>query len=143
MGIRNKVIAGAMTAAALGVGLVVAPTADAATGSCASYDACLYYNSNFQGAIFGDSSGTSQGADNYGSPNWYTFGGGNGAGLPVKNNAASVWDFDPNYSVTIYYYSNMATGPSQYFKRGTGGNLNSTMKNNNASQCFDFYQVCP
>lgn len=35
------------------------------------------------------------------------------------------------------------TGPKQNFKRGTGGNLNATLKNNNASQRYDFFDVCP
>lgn len=141
MGMRNKVMAGALTAAALGVGLVAAPAAEA-VGCNSSIGACLYYNSNFQGATFWDQNGNSKGAENYGAPNWYTFSGGNGAGIYVKNNAASVYNYDTNYSVTIYYNSNNS-GPSQYIKRGTGANLNSTLKNNNASQCFDFYAECP
>ncbi|WP_051858673.1 peptidase inhibitor family I36 protein [Streptomyces cellulosae] len=143
MRIRNKVVAGALTAAGLGIGLIAAPAAEAAAcNPSAGIGACLYYNSNFSGAQFQDGSGNSQSPENYGAPNWYTFSGGNGAGLYVKNNAASVYNYDTNYSVTIYYNSNNS-GPSQYFKRGTGANLNSTLKNNNASQCFDFYAVCP
>ncbi|MET7288504.1 hypothetical protein [Streptomyces sp. NPDC005573] len=141
MGMRNKVAAGAVAAAALGVALVAAPAAEAA-GCNSSVGACIFYNSNFQGATFWDPDGTSHGADNYGEPNWYTFSGGNGSGIYVKNNAASVYNYDSSYSVTIYYNSNMS-GPSQYIKRQTGANLNSTLKNNNASQCFDFYAVCP
>ncbi len=143
MGIRNKVAAGALTAAALGVGLIAAPAAQAGTcNPSGGIGACLYYNSNYQGAQFQDGAGNSRTPENYGAPNWYTFSGGNGSGLYVKNNAASVYNYDTEYSVTIYYNSNNS-GPSQYFKRGTGANLNSTLKNNNASQCFDFYAVCP
>src|SRR5262249_28809674 len=99
MGIRNKVVAGAMTAAALGVGLVAAPAASA--DSCnRTIGACIFYNSGYSGASFWDGGGNSHTPENYGAPNWYTFSGGNGSGLYVKNNAASVYNYDTNYSVT-------------------------------------------
>lgn len=60
----------------------------------------------------------------------------------MKNNAASAWNFNLNYSVTVYFNSNNS-GPSQFIKRLTGANLNDQLKNNNASQCLDFFQYCP
>ncbi|MFJ4671291.1 MULTISPECIES: peptidase inhibitor family I36 protein [Kitasatospora] len=120
------------------------PAASAAPnpGTCSGSDFCLYFNSDFKGATFEDGRGNSQTPENYGAPNWYRFSGGNGAGSYVKNNAASAWNFNLNYSVTVYFNSNNS-GPSQFIKRLTGANLNDQLKNNNASQCLDFFQYCP
>lgn len=135
-------VAGAVALSAAGASLVGATSANATAGPCASEEACLFFNSNYQGATFSDGRGNSQTPENYGDPNWYTFSNGNGAGYYVKNNAASVWNYDMNYSLTIYFNSNNM-GPSQYIKRGTGANLNTQLKNNDASQCYDFFNVCP
>lgn len=123
-----------------GIGLIGATPASATgTGSCDdTIDACLYFNSNLAGAKYGDSRGSTRSIENYTG----TFGGGNGAGYPVKNNAASVDNMNYNYSVTIYYNSNYG-GPKQKISRNSWANLNSSLKNNNASQCFDTYNVCP
>ncbi|MFE9426456.1 hypothetical protein ACFYNO_26240 [Kitasatospora sp. NPDC006697] len=147
---RRRTVAGLLATAALGTGLLgtglltAAPAYADGPGSCPSYDACLFYNSNFQGSYFGDSAGNSQTPENYLYNSWYTFAGGNGsgAGQYVKNNAASVYDYDINYSVTIYYNSGNA-GPRQTIGPDAGANLDRDVKNNNASQCFDFFQECP
>ncbi|MED7947483.1 hypothetical protein ACFVYP_29390 [Kitasatospora sp. NPDC058201] len=102
MTIRTKVAAGVMSIAALGLGAVSASPAAASSGYCASYDACLYYSPNFQGAFFGDGSGTSQGYETYQDDSAYTFGGGGaGNGQYVRNNAASVINNNTTYSLTI------------------------------------------
>jgi peptidoglycan hydrolase-like amidase len=49
----------------------------------------------------------------------------------VKNNAASVWN-RTSKTVRVYFNSNFA-GASQDFAPGVKGNLNATLKNNNAS----------
>ena len=144
MSVSKAIFAGVMSVAALGAVIAAAPAASAAPnpGTCQVVDVCLYYNSGYQGATFGDGNGNSQKPENYGAPNWYVFSGGSGAGIDVKNNAASVYNFDINDTATIYVNSNN-TGPHQSFPPNTGGNLNSGLKNNEASQCLDFFQTCP
>jgi len=142
MRIAKSLAVGAVFSSLIGAAFVGAESASASAGPCAAQEACLFFNSGYQGATFSDGAGNSQTPENYGAPNWYTFSNGNGAGIYVKNNAASVFDYDTNYSVTIYYNSDN-TGPKQYIKRGTGANLNSDLKNNDASQCYDFFQACP
>ncbi|MFD9066960.1 peptidase inhibitor family I36 protein [Kitasatospora purpeofusca] len=144
MKLKGSIKIGVAAVLAVGSFALSAPTASAAPnpGTCSGQDFCLYYNSNFQGATFEDGRGSSQASENYGAPNWYTFSGGNGAGVNVKNNAASAWNFNFNFSVTVYYNSN-SSGPNQYIKRLTGANFNDQLKNNNASQCLDAFQPCP
>ncbi|GAA4640574.1 hypothetical protein GCM10023196_106650 [Actinoallomurus vinaceus] len=99
-------------------------------GNCDSGEFCYYYNSNEAGSVsdFTDS------LDDYGTtqPTCYDFkGAGAGKGVCVKNNAASVWN-RANKTVRVYFNSNFA-GASQDFAPGAKGNLNATLKNNNAS----------
>ncbi|MEV4620070.1 peptidase inhibitor family I36 protein [Asanoa sp. NPDC049573] len=118
------------------VGVVVAPGAASAAGRdgvCDSGEFCYYYNSNEAGSVsdFTDSQ------DDYGAtqPTCYEFkGAGNGKGLCVKNNAASVWNRSSK-TVRVYFNSNFG-GASQDFAAGAKGNLNATLKNNNASHEF-------
>jgi hypothetical protein len=113
--------------------VVVAPGAASAAGrdgTCDSGEFCYYYNSNEAGSVsdFTDSE------DDYGTtqPTCYEFkGAGSGEGVCVKNNAASVWN-RTSKTVRVYFNSNFA-GASQDFAAGAKGNLNSTLKNNNAS----------
>ena len=115
------------------VGVAVAPGAAFAAdrdGTCDSGEFCYYYNSNEAGSVsdFTDS------VDDYGTtqPTCYDFkGAGAGQGLCVKNNAASVWNHT-SQTVRVYFNSNNA-GASQDFAPGAKGNLNATLKNNNAS----------
>ncbi|MEU7798742.1 peptidase inhibitor family I36 protein [Micromonospora arborensis] len=119
--------------AAVLVGVAVAPGAASAAerdGTCDSGEFCYYYNSNQAGSIsdFTDSQ------DDYGTtqPSCYEFkGAGSGKGLCVKNNAASVWN-RTSKTVRVYFNSNFA-GATQDFAAGAKGNLNATLKNNNAS----------
>lgn len=136
MSIRTKVVAAAATAAALGAVVAGAAPASASSGGCVwGVDACLFFHSGVNGAYYGDG-----GNDNYGYPNWDRFGGcyGNcdGGNVLVKNNAASVWNMNPN-TVRIFYYSNQNyNGPFQDIPGQSSADLNSQLKNNNASQAF-------
>jgi murein DD-endopeptidase MepM/ murein hydrolase activator NlpD len=127
-----------MTTAAIALGgaatALMAP-ASAATrnGTCESGEFCYYFNSNNQGSV---SDFTGSIAD-YGTtqPSCYDFkGAGNGKGKCVKNNAASVWNRSSK-TVRVYFNSNYG-GSYQDFKAGAKGNLNGTLKNQNASHQF-------
>lgn len=102
-------------------------------GTCDTGEFCYYYNSDEAGSV----SDFSDSLDDYGTtePSCYDFkGSGNGKGVCVKNNAASVWN-RTGKTVRVYFNSNYA-GASQDFAAGVKGNLNSTLKNNNASHQF-------
>ncbi|HEX5201732.1 MAG TPA: SpoIID/LytB domain-containing protein [Actinoplanes sp.] len=130
---RSKMLGILAVAVTVLVGVTVAPGAASAAGrdgTCDSGEFCYYYNSNEAGSVsdFTDS------VDDYGTtqPTCYEFkGAGNGQGVCVKNNAASVWN-RTSKTVRVYYNSNNA-GASQDFAPGAKGNLNATLKNNNAS----------
>src|SRR5690242_12075663 len=122
----------AVVVSALAGATVVAAPAFAADrdGRCDSGEFCYYFNSDQAGSVsdFTDSQ------DDYGTtqPSCYEFkGAGEGQGVCVKNNAASVWN-RTGKTVRVYFNSNFA-GTSQDFAAGTKGNLNATLKNNNAS----------
>jgi hypothetical protein len=100
-------------------------------GSCESGEFCYYYNS-YKGGSMRDFSSSSLASYISSTGSCYTFkSAGAGQGVCVKNNAASVWNRTP-YTVKVYYNSNYG-GASQSFASGASGNLNSTLKNNNAS----------
>ncbi|MFI9783597.1 hypothetical protein ACIHEI_08850 [Kitasatospora sp. NPDC051984] len=144
MKIRSKIAAGAISIAALGLGLISASPASAyaSPGDCSNAGACLFYSPGFSGAYFGDTSGTSKGYEDYPYNSTYTFGGGgSGSGQYVRNNAASVYNYNSSDSVWIYY-SPGGYGVSQRFYPKSGGDLISALRNNNASQCFDTYGIC-
>ena len=116
-------------------GFVVTQPAAAAgrDGVCDAGEFCYYYNSNEAGSVsdFTDS------VDDYGAsqPTCYEFkGAGNGQGLCIKNNAASVWNRS-SQTVRVYFNSNYA-GSYQDIAAGAKANLNATLKNNDASHQF-------
>jgi peptidoglycan hydrolase-like amidase len=115
------------------VGIAVAPGAAFAAdrdGDCDSGEFCYYFNSNQAGSV----SDFSDSQDDYGAtqPSCYEFkGAGEGKGVCVKNNAASVWN-RTGKTVRVFFNSNFA-GSHQDFAAGAKGNLNATLKNNNAS----------
>ena len=118
-----------------GAALVPASPASAATrnGVCESGEFCYYFNSNNQGSV---SDFTGSVAD-YGAkqPSCYDFKGpGAGKGKCVKNAAASAWNRGSK-TVRVYFNSNYG-GRYQDFKPGAKGNLNSGLKNQNASHKF-------
>ncbi|MET9631252.1 peptidase inhibitor family I36 protein [Lentzea sp. NPDC006480] len=110
-----------------------AATANAATarnGVCEDGEFCLYYNSNQAGSISDFNTSISDYGDE--QPSCYEFkSDGNGKGLCVKNEAASVWNRTDN-KVTVYFNSGYA-GPSQTIAANSKANLNSDLKNENAS----------
>jgi murein DD-endopeptidase MepM/ murein hydrolase activator NlpD len=123
---------GALALAVAAPALAVGTPASAASrdGRCDSGEFCYYFNSNQAGSI-SDFTGS---ISDYGTtqPSCYDFkGAGNGKGLCVKNNAASVWNRTSG-PVTVYFNSGYA-GASQGFGSGVKGNLNATLKNENAS----------
>jgi hypothetical protein len=102
-------------------------------GVCDTGEFCYYFNSGEAGSI---SDFTGSIAD-YGTtqPSCYDFkGAGNGKGVCVKNNAASVWNRSSK-TVRVYFNSGYA-GAHQDFAPGAKGNLNATLKNQNASHQF-------
>lgn len=112
--------------------LVGAAPAQAAgrDGTCDNGEFCLYYNSDQAGSV-SDFTGS---LGDYGAtqPDCYEFkGAGAGKGVCVKNNTASVWNRTGS-TVRVYVNSNYGGG-TQDFAAGAKGNLNGTLKNNNAS----------
>ncbi|NKZ02302.1 peptidase inhibitor family I36 protein [Actinomadura latina] len=136
MSTLNKILTATTAAVALGgAAAALASPASAASrdGVCNSGEFCYYYNSNNAGSI---SDFTGSVAD-YGTtqPSCYDFkGAGNGKGKCIKNEAASVWNRSSK-TVRVYFNSNYG-GTYQDFKAGAKGNLNSSLKNQNASHQF-------
>ncbi|GAA4630963.1 SH3 domain-containing protein [Actinoallomurus vinaceus] len=132
----NKILTVATAVAALGGSvLATASPASAASrnGKCESGEFCLYFNSGNKGSV---SDFTGSVAD-YGTkqPSCFDFkGSGAGKGKCVKNSAASVWNRSSK-TVRVYFNSNYG-GRYQDFKAGAKGNLNSGLKNQNASHEF-------
>ena len=104
----------------------------------------LYYNSNESGAsaYFHGNINNYAGYSEYCEEATvceyvYVFSEGNGSGQAVKNNAASGHNDSGVYEFTVFYNSGYS-GPSQTFGVEYSGasaqNLNSTLKNENASQ---------
>ncbi|MCL2423530.1 MAG: peptidase inhibitor family I36 protein [Micrococcales bacterium] len=132
---RLPAILAAVTVAAAGlVGLQASPSQAAGRdGVCDPGEFCYYYNSSYGGSV-SDFTGS---VGDYGTsqPSCYEFkGAGAGKGRCIKNDAASVWNRTDKV-VRVYYNSNYA-GAYQDFQPGTKGNLNATIKNNNASHQF-------
>lgn len=138
MNMRRMLAATAAVGVALTVSLAAVPTAFAAEGdgNCTSNDVggadlCLYYNSNLSGARFNDPY-----TDNYAGRVFVAWSGGSaGAGQLVKNNAASARNYDATFTAIVWFNSNQA-GPNEAVAPLTWLNLDSTLKNNNASQSW-------
>ncbi|MFC7218658.1 hypothetical protein ACFQLX_10835 [Streptomyces polyrhachis] len=135
MHIRKLIAATAVMAGAVAGTLA---TASPASAAALRYDcrnngeACLYYNSSTYGfgAYFKQTWDVSSYAGFY-----FKSGakGGAGAGVEVKNNAAAV-DNNTPARFRVYYNSNWSCSfACQTFNEYSWGNLNPTMKNNNAS----------
>nr|BFE77350.1 hypothetical protein GCM10020092_106510 [Actinoplanes digitatis] len=109
-------------------------SAAARDGVCDSGEFCYYYNSDNEGSI-SDFTGS---AEDYGTeqPSCYDFKGSRhaGKGMCIKNEAASVWNRSTT-TVRVHFNSNFG-GAHQDFAVGAKGNLNATLKNNNASHQF-------
>ena len=132
----SKVLTMSTAALALGgaASAMLSPASAAArNGVCETGEFCYYYNSGNAGSV-SDFTGS---VANYGTtqPSCYDYKGtGAGKGLCIKNDAASVWNRSTK-TVRVYYNSNYA-GAYQDFKAGDKGNLNATLKNQNASHQF-------
>ncbi|MFA1549735.1 peptidase inhibitor family I36 protein [Actinomadura chokoriensis] len=102
-------------------------------GVCDSGEFCYYFNSGNKGSL---SDFTGSVADlGAKQPSCYEFkSAGTGKGKCVKNNAASVWNRSSK-TVRVYFNSGYG-GKYQDFKAGAKGNLNSSLKNQNASHQF-------
>ncbi|QFG22301.1 peptidase inhibitor family I36 protein [Actinomadura sp. WMMB 499] len=136
MSTRNRILTATTAAIALGgaAAVLAAPASAAArNGVCENGEFCYYYNSGNKGSV-SDFTGS---VANYGTeqPSCYEYKGpGNGKGECIKNDAASAWNRS-NKTVRVYYNSNYG-GRYQDFKPGAKGNLNASMKNQNASHQF-------
>jgi len=116
------------------LGFQAAPSfAASRDGVCQAGEFCYYYNSGQAGSV-SDFTGS---ISNYGTDKatCYVYKGpGNGKDRCIKNDAASVWNRS-NQTVRVYYNSNYG-GAYQDFAPGAKGNLNATLKNENASHQF-------
>lgn len=140
---RVLVVLAALIAASTG-SIVVAPAATAATvNGCPEVYLCFYFNSDFEGAradyLRSDGNLDNETFNKRGTD-------GNGQGRVVKNNAASVVN-NWSYYATVYYNSGCnGSVASQTFGAYRKGNLNATMKNENASfkwpASFGAYSDC-
>ncbi|GAB2821889.1 hypothetical protein GCM10022221_19980 [Actinocorallia aurea] len=122
--------AGGLAFGAMAFATASPAAAAARNGVCEPGEFCLYFNSGNKGSL-SDFLGS---VADYGAeqPTCYDFKGpGNGKGECVKNAAASVWNRTPK-TVRVFYNSGHA-GASQDFKSGVRGDLNGTLKNQNAS----------
>ncbi len=128
---RTLGIVAVLVSALAGVTVAAGPASAAGRdGTCDGGEFCYYFNSNEAGSV----SDFTTSMDDYGAtqPSCYEFkGAGAGKGVCVKNNAASVWN-RTSKTVRVYFNSNFA-GASQDFAPGAKGNLNATLKNQNAS----------
>ncbi|MFI6499847.1 peptidase inhibitor family I36 protein [Nonomuraea typhae] len=132
----TRILTATTAAMALG-GTVLATSAPASAtnrnGVCEPGEFCYYFNSNNQGSV-SDFTGS---VGDYATkqPSCYDFKGpGNGKGKCIKNAAASVWNRSSK-TVRVFFNSGH-TGTHQDFAAGARGNLNPTLKNQNASHLF-------
>jgi murein DD-endopeptidase MepM/ murein hydrolase activator NlpD len=132
----NTILTAATAVTALGGAVLATATpasAAARDGICDSGEFCYYYNSDHAGSL-SDFTGS---LGDYGTeqPSCYDFkGAGAGKGLCIKNEAASAWNRSTK-TVRVYYNSGY-TGSYQDFAPGAKTNLNTTLKNQNASHEF-------
>ncbi|MGW7376781.1 hypothetical protein DEJ48_04040 [Streptomyces venezuelae] len=128
------------TMAALGAGaLTLAPTAGATSWNidkwpsfwqpCGTY-MCLYYSPNLDNASWTPTSTSDKdlGGNKFGNHGTGTA----GAGQVVRNNAASMGNNTTNCHVATFVSPNFQ-GDANWLHAGHGGNLNSTLRNNEAS----------
>lgn len=139
MRLKKFIATAAVTASFLAAGLATAAPASADIGDadCAWGSICLYYSPENGGHGFG--AYMRQGADvqDY-AP--YTFSCGHfgcaGAGQRVRNNAASV-DSHDSHTFVVYYSINLdCSYACQTFAPYADGDLNGSLRNNNASGEF-------
>ncbi|MGK5734186.1 peptidase inhibitor family I36 protein [Streptomyces sp. URMC 124] len=138
MRFKRLAVAGAIAVATAGSGLLAttpaSASADLRAESCSTGYACLYYHQNYTGAIHKQYYDDANYGNNYFVTSTSTRGG-SGAGLSVRNNAASVDNWDFSNAITIYFSPNYA-GTHQRIAAGGRENLIPGLRNNNASGKF-------
>ncbi len=128
---RKRLGYAGIAASFLGATLAVSTPAQAAVaqnGVCESGEFCLYYNSDRTGSL-SDFTGN---ISDYGTYKFKSAGA--GQGQLVKNNAASVRN--RTFGAVTVFYNNNYGGSSQTIAPGAAVNLNTTLKNQNASHRF-------
>ena len=123
----------AVAASIVATGAAPAQAATARNGVCETGEVCFYYNSGYAGSM----SDFSASVANYGTDpaTCYVFkSAGAGQGLCIKNNVASVRN-KSSQPVKVFYNSSYG-GTYQTIGANSAANLNTTMKNNNASHQF-------
>lgn len=123
---KRLFVAGGMSVLALAASIGAA-SADSPQ-QCPVQEACLYYNSNLEGAHGND---RGQDLPSYGQMK-FSIGGGAGFNQLVKNNTASISTGNDVGGYRVYYNSNYA-GVYQTIGGNSWANLNSQLKNQNAS----------
>ncbi|MEV7179382.1 hypothetical protein [Kitasatospora sp. NPDC093679] len=135
MAIRKFISAALVAGTVVTAGLASAGSASAFTADCHGGQVCLYYNSSAHG--YGAVYVQNTTVDNYAG---LTFkagkNGSSGAGVAVKNNAAAV-DNHWYGTFNVYYNSGLDCSVAcQAIPMDTRRDLNSQLKNNNASGEF-------
>ncbi|MFF2194273.1 hypothetical protein [Streptomyces sp. NPDC058157] len=112
------------------------PVLGDANGQHEIHEGIVYFNSNYAGGMYDHSEDINYVGRSFMS--WtdeqarkHT----NGAGQTVKNNAASVANYDPKRVLRIHFNSG-CKGRSQNVGGYKNYNLEKWLKNNNASQCW-------
>lgn len=135
----KKKIAAALSVAAIAISGSVVGTGSASASAliqCApGFDkVCLYFYMGMDGAYFDQHHNSIPNYYGYTFDGYYDYSMHTGDGQGVKNNAASVQN-QSNSGFTIFYDNNY-TGVSQYFGPVSWGNLNDSVRNDNASGRF-------
>ncbi|MCC3775433.1 peptidase inhibitor family I36 protein [Streptomyces sp. UNOB3_S3] len=138
MRLRRLAVAGAITIATAGSGLLTTTPASASAErlaeSCANGYACLFYFNNYTGAIYKQWSSD----PNYGNSVFVASSatnGDSGVGRLVRNNVRSVDNWDLNNAFTIYAGKNYQ-GAEQRIAAGGEANLITAVADKNESGRF-------
>ncbi|QLE72871.1 hypothetical protein FGW37_15885 [Streptomyces rectiverticillatus] len=138
MRFKRLAVAGAIAVATAGSGLLATSPASAATDSftqsCSTGYACLFYYQNYTGAIHKQAHNDANYRGNTFVSSSSTRGS-EGSNATVRNNAASVDNWDFNSAFTVYSLPNYQ-GAHQRIAPGGAANLNDQLRNNNESGRF-------
>ncbi|WP_406199913.1 hypothetical protein OH807_18165 [Kitasatospora sp. NBC_01560] len=137
MNIKRIATVAAAVTTGLGLAVATAPAASATTGSCSYTNACLFYNSSGHGlgAQFAHAGPVNNYAGSYFSAGPY---GSNGAGLEVKNHAASVANGDPHWQITIWERSGDTPWGNHESIRPYGFRDLTVVQNDNAAGTWQY-----
>ena len=127
MKLSRIVLVGALTATCTLVSTGVASASTELNGVCESSETCFYWGPGRSGAVYD----ISRWVPDFAGARFV--GGGQGAGEPVKNNAASVWENSGlSQGGACVHYNENYRGPYDYVPGNTWRDLNVT-RNDNAS----------